>query len=269
MRWANDRIALGFAPPIENLEADYSAPTDIIVLYQSGFKCIGSIGTSRKREVIVSPDESSYVPQGVDNYCQTDRSAELLYVSFDQELRKQFQDEVGANHDFDLDSMQGRRVPNHKALSRMLLQFLASDGFGGEMKANSLVSLIMSDFLQEAERSQTSEDKLALGREKIRLVTTYIAENSDDELSLQKMADMVGVSAFHFSKMFKLETGLPPHQFVLQHRIDRAKQLLADKNRSIAEIAYEVGFSSQSHMTETFRRLLGTTPGRYRSIILS
>ncbi len=85
-----------------------------------------------------------------------------------------------------------------------------------------------------------------------------------DELGLAELAALAGLSTHHFGQAFKISTGMPPHRYLIGRRIHRAKELLISGKRSVAEIAAHVGFSSQSHMTLNFRKLVGTTPARYR-----
>lgn len=73
------------------------------------------------------------------------------------------------------------------------------------------------------------------------------------------------MSPFHFTRLFKESTGLPPHRFVVGRRIDHAKELLSTDGASIAVIARVVGFRTPSHFTTVFRRSTGVTPGAYRS----
>ena len=72
------------------------------------------------------------------------------------------------------------------------------------------------------------------------------------------------MSTHHFVEAFKISVGKPPHQFVLEKRVQRALELLRDGEGTIAEIAEAAGFSSQSHLTANFRRVTGLTPGRFR-----
>jgi AraC family transcriptional regulator len=81
---------------------------------------------------------------------------------------------------------------------------------------------------------------------------------------LGELAATVGLSPYHFTRLFKQSIGHTPHQYVIACRIERAKHLLAHTELSIAEIAYRVGFASQSHFTTHFRKLIATTPKAYR-----
>ncbi|MEL6527459.1 MAG: AraC family transcriptional regulator [Chloroflexota bacterium] len=91
-------------------------------------------------------------------------------------------------------------------------------------------------------------------------IEAYLAE----DISLGDLAALEGLSVYHFSQTFKEQTGQSPHQYILTERVRRAQHLLDTTQLSIAEIAQEVGFSSQSHLHRHFKRLVGITPGTYR-----
>jgi AraC family transcriptional regulator len=79
------------------------------------------------------------------------------------------------------------------------------------------------------------------------------------------MAAVAHLSAYHFARQFKAATGLPPHQYVILRRVERARQLLqAGTDLSLAEVAACAGFSDQSQLTHHFKRLVGVTPGQFR-----
>ena len=98
---------------------------------------------------------------------------------------------------------------------------------------------------------------------KLRHVTEYIQDNLHTELRLGELSGLVHMSPYHFARLFN-STSLPPHQFVVRRRIDRASALLMTRELSIAAIARAVGFRGVSHFTTVFRRITGLTPGVYR-----
>lgn len=95
-------------------------------------------------------------------------------------------------------------------------------------------------------------------------VVDYIESALEGDLSLDAMAAVAGMNPFYFARAFRRRFGETPHRFVLQRRIDRAKQLLRESETPLVEIALHCGFASQSHFASVFRRQVGVTPGRYR-----
>jgi AraC family transcriptional regulator len=78
------------------------------------------------------------------------------------------------------------------------------------------------------------------------------------------MASEACLSRFHFARAFKASTGQAPHQYVSAERLERAKSLLIQGDRSLLDIALSLNFSSQSNFTRAFRRIVGQTPGQFR-----
>ena len=104
-----------------------------------------------------------------------------------------------------------------------------------------------------------------LSASRLRQVLACIDQRlSDPLLHLQDLAEVAGLSPFHFARLFKAATGAPPHRFIVMRRLERAKMLIRDSRQSLAEIALATGFVDQPHLSNAFRRELGTTPGRYR-----
>src|SRR5437899_3731565 len=100
---------------------------------------------------------------------------------------------------------------------------------------------------------------------RLRRVTEYIQQNLDKDLTLAELAAVVYMSPYHFARLFKGSTGVPPHRFVVRQRIARASAFLATQELSIAQISRLVGFRTPSHFTTVFRRVTGITPRGYRT----
>ena len=94
---------------------------------------------------------------------------------------------------------------------------------------------------------------------KLRQVLDYIHAHLEQDLSVEAIATLLKMSPYYFSRLFKQSTGLSPYQYIIQGRVERAKQLL-HQGLAIADIAYSVGFTSQSHLNRHFKRLVGVTP---------
>lgn len=98
-----------------------------------------------------------------------------------------------------------------------------------------------------------------LGR-RYKQTLAFIEDHLADDLSLPRVASIAGVSSSHFKTLFRESAGVPLHQYVMQRRIDRAKDLLMQGHLSIAEIALATGFSHQSHLARHMRRSVGLSP---------
>lgn len=95
-------------------------------------------------------------------------------------------------------------------------------------------------------------------------VLDYIGEKLGENLSLSALAEIAGMNLFYFARLFKQSTGTSPHQYVLEQRMQRAKQLLRNSPITIFEASVRTGFVDQAHFTKVFRRLVGVTPTEYR-----
>jgi len=100
-------------------------------------------------------------------------------------------------------------------------------------------------------------------------VLEFIQANLGEDLRLSALAQTAGMSAHYFSELFKQSTGLSPHQYVLQARIERAKEHLRDSRVSVVEASAITGFVDQSYFTKVFRRIVGVTPTEFRASISS
>ena len=105
-----------------------------------------------------------------------------------------------------------------------------------------------------------------MGREPwaVRQVRDYLDAHSDENVSLTELTSLTGLSSFRLTRVFSEKTGLPPHAYLTQLRVSRAKTLLA-QGYPISQVALEAGFTHQSHLNRHFKRLVGITPGQYRS----
>jgi len=99
-----------------------------------------------------------------------------------------------------------------------------------------------------------------LASHQVRTTLEYIDENLGSPLSVEVLAQVTGLSGFFFAHAFTEMLGYSPHQYILDRRLARAREMITKSKSSLAEIAYAVGFSSQSHMTSTFCKRLGVTP---------
>ena len=99
-----------------------------------------------------------------------------------------------------------------------------------------------------------------LSGHRLKQVLAFIEEQLAEDLSLDQIAAVAGLSASHVKTLFRKAMGMPVHQYVIQRRVERAKTLLMQDRLTITEIALAVGFAHQSHMARHMRRFLGVAP---------
>jgi AraC family transcriptional regulator len=106
--------------------------------------------------------------------------------------------------------------------------------------------------------------KLAMSGRKLKLVLGYIEDNLGRDLGLNEIAGAAGLSVSHFKTLFRKSLGLPPHQYLIRRRVERAAMQLRRENTPIGQVALENGFCHQSHLAMHTRRVLGVSPQEIR-----
>jgi AraC family transcriptional regulator len=148
----------------------------------------------------------------------------------------------------------------------LLLAELNSGGIMGQLYVESLTQALIIHLLRHySEVAQIfTLEKRSLTSNQLQQVIDYIHTHLDRNLSLVEVAGTINISPTYFASLFKRATGTSPHQYVIQQRVERAKLMLSKTDLAIADIALQVGFSSQSHLTQQFKRLTGVTPKQVR-----
>jgi AraC family transcriptional regulator len=158
-------------------------------------------------------------------------------------------------------------LPHLRAAMGLVDAELTVGGAGGPLAAESLANVLAVHLIRHilAPRRPARGRDGALPRGRLRAVVEYIEEHLDAGPSREQMAAVARVSTYHFARQFKAATGLPPHQYVIARRVERAKQLLQGGGFSLAEVAAHAGFANQSQFTQHFKRLVGVTPGQFQA----
>jgi len=103
-----------------------------------------------------------------------------------------------------------------------------------------------------------------LGAARLRRIKEFVRANVEEDVSLDEMAQSVGLSTAHFARMFRTSTGETPHQFVLRQRVERAKAMLCAGDVRVLDVAVACGFKTQQHFAQVFRGVCGISPTEYR-----
>jgi AraC family transcriptional regulator len=163
--------------------------------------------------------------------------------------------------------LDGLNVPQLRSAMLAVDAELRAGGLGGPLMAESLAAILSVHLIRHItgrHRLPASADGV-LPRRKLQTVIEYIMENLEGSPTLEQMASVVNLSPHHFARRFKATTGLPPHQYVIARRVERAQHLLAKHDElGLAEVALGVGFSDQSKFSFHFKRIVGVTPRQFR-----
>ncbi len=132
----------------------------------------------------------------------------------------------------------------------------------GELLGTALAARLVQNY---AVRKPSLEFKTnGLSQSQLEQVVDYMKANLTQDVSILDLATLIGMSASHFSRSFKQSAGTAPYRYLMQQRVERAKQLLKQQTMSISDIALDCGFANQTHLTKVFRQMTRTTPKAYR-----
>ena len=139
---------------------------------------------------------------------------------------------------------------------------LESENLGGQLYADALCTALFAHLFRHytAQKTTLSSQARGLPAYQLRRVIEYVDAYLEQDIALADLAAIAQLSPNYFTHLFKQSTGVTPHQYVIQQRVERAKYLLLKGKLAIADIAIEVGFAHQSHLNRHFKRWVGVTP---------
>jgi AraC family transcriptional regulator len=149
-----------------------------------------------------------------------------------------------------------------------LLAEYNSEAPEGNLYADSLIQTLTLHLLKNYTDARSIAENLngGLSGYKLRRVKEFINANLEEDLSLAEISAVADLSQYHFARSFRKTVGLTPQQYLMNQRIERAKELLAKDDLPIIEISLRTGFKNQSHFTTLFRKLTKLTPKMWREL---
>lgn len=248
-------------------EANFNAVEDhLLILHLNGPVAVERrLGSKLDRKVV--PAGGLFIlPGGMDFGVRLEGELDTVHIYLRDEVMREVASEMGMDSD-DLALLPSLGEPDQLAesLALSVQQALNEDNPGTTVYVDYLSRVLAARLLRRYSRRSTEivDATGALSRCQLKQIEDYIEENLSDSLSLDDLAGACNLSPSYFARRFKSATGIPPHQYLMQKRVERAKRLLRG-TLPIVEVALECGFSHQEHLTNVFRRSTGLTPAVFR-----
>jgi len=154
--------------------------------------------------------------------------------------------------------------PLIEQLLKHLWKYCGDTDIASKYLADGLLTSIIAQMVIQAEYNLEEVRKIALPRWRLNKVSEYVSAHMGEDITLDKMAAVANLSRRHFARCFTLEIGQTPYRWLLERRLDRAKDLLTSTDDTLSDISVACGFSSQSHLTTLLRKRTGLTPSAWR-----
>lgn len=265
--WSHILVEEFHQPPGQEQFQSATKHTVFLSLNRRPNRILQVIGDRCHRGLLAQGD-LSITPVQLPLFCQWDQDDQYLRIQIAADFLKQVAQEaveIDPNQ-IELQSEFRVRNPQIEQISLMLLSELKNGGFAGRLYVESLTNVLAVQLIQNHSVQQACVVSYegGLSNRQLLQVTDYINDHLAEEIKLSSLAALVNMSQFHFGRLFKQSMGSTPHQYVLQQRLERAKQLLKETDLSVMEIAMRCGFSSHSHLGKAFRQNIGVSPKIYR-----
>ena len=207
----------------------------------------------------------SYIPAGMEVSSEVLEKCRLRHLDIHLDITSL---EAHLGQEIDRAVLETPRIgfcdPRIRSLVHMIADDLASDIPSPELYSESLVTALTSALLTPLPENDTTRKRGKLAPHHLRKSVEFIEQNCGRIIRLDELAELTGLSQSYFCSAFRETTGMPPHQWQMKARVERAKSMLRDGATPLAGVAAHVGFADQAHLTRVFRRITGTTPGVWR-----
>jgi AraC family transcriptional regulator len=250
---------------------DYSAPFHIVAFNLKGDPTVEWKRGTRFSRFQAQPGELLITPSGEGHSIRQLRPNVAFHCCLRQDRLQSLAEQEWNAHGSTIEIVEAySRDVELWTLGQRLAARLRSPIPGSRLFAEALVTQIAIELLWKYSSLPCPNPRAVekLTDLRLRRVIHFLHASFWQEITLDGLAEVAGLSPNYFLNAFKQSTGRTPHRYLTELRIARACELLQDPHRSIVDISLDVGFSSQSHLTSVFRRFLKTTPAAHRKEVL-
>ncbi|MBD3887616.1 helix-turn-helix transcriptional regulator [Phormidium tenue FACHB-886] len=201
------------------------------------------------------------IPAQVTNWAIWEKECHFILLKFDSTIFERYAAEWISGSEIELIPTFSQFDSLIYGIGWALKSELENDEVANHFYVEVLTTTLVTHLLRHYSTREPANPPpfKGLSKQQLQQVAEYVDHHLDQNLTLEALAAIAHLSPSYFSNLFKQSTGLAPHQYVIQCRINRAKQLLL-RGMSVAEVALNLGFSHQSHLSRHFKRLMGVTP---------
>jgi AraC family transcriptional regulator len=223
----------------------------------------GFAGRREKREL--NGDIVWIVPPGVEHVIHFDRRASLIHLYLNDEFFCSMLEGAPLKTESNLVPSLLVRDPFLVEIARSLYREIKFNG-NNRLYTQAVATLTATHLVRtySDRRTPVPSHHGGLGPSRERKIRSYIEEHLGDDLSVEELAQFAEMSPNYLISLFRQSVGMTPHRYVIQRRVEKARELLEKSKLSLLEIGGQCGFQDQSQFTNTFRRYCGVTPGQYR-----
>jgi len=208
-------------------------------------------------------NEISYLAPGSEYLHSTEFPSDWIIFSLDSVVAESSFLYEQYDHFRNLSGAVARLNPQTEALIGQIRAALMRMNDTSSMLLEEDCNNLISNFISTIQGRKTSIKRHRLNKPTLRRITCFVDDNLARSLSIADLAQLSKCSPYHFAKAFRAETGQSPHQFVIERRLAKSRELLRSNKFAISDVALATGFGSQSHFQTSFREHFGLTPGQY------
>lgn len=231
------------------MKRDYYSPLLVVYVRQGRFRV-----EYRGECQFATPGDVVFIDCRDPHYYHAENGLEFLYMHFDGSNSHELGQHIMQSHGWLI------RSEVNVEIGRLLFDMVdlyEKNGVESGMERSFRIYRLLELLARTGERERGASGP-------VHEAITYIRENYDKEISLATLAGLVNLSVYHFSRLFKEQTGFAPMEYAINTRIEQGKRLLVLTNQSVYEIASEVGYGTSGSFINQFTRRVGVSPNQYR-----